>query len=75
MKPVDIGGSIGLDRLATWNEVMCAISASAEGTFALVRESDDLGEADSDFSVSACNLPDDDMSLAIARDMPDSKCN
>jgi hypothetical protein len=54
---------------------MCAISASAEGTFALVRESDDLRESDSDFSVSACNLPEDDLWLAIARDMPNSKSN
>ena len=75
MKPVDIGSSIGLDRLATWNEVMCAISASAEGTFGLARDSDDLREADSDFSVSACNLPEDDLWLAIALKMPNSKSN
>jgi hypothetical protein len=75
MKPVGIGSSIGLDRLATWNEVMCAISASDEGTFALVRDSNDLREADSDFSVSACNLPEDDLWLAIAREMSDSKSN
>jgi hypothetical protein len=75
MKPVDIGSSIGLDRLATWNEVMCAISASDEGTFALVRDDNDLREADSDFSVSACNLPEDDLWLAIAREMADSKSN
>ena len=75
MKPVDIGSSIGLDRLATWNEVMCAISASAEDTFALVRDSNDLREADSDFSVSACNLPEDDLWLAIAREMQNSKSN
>ena len=75
MKPVGIGSPIVLDRLATWNEVMCAISASDEGTFALVRDSNDLREADSDFSVSACNLPEDDLWLAIAREMPDSKSN
>ena len=75
MKPVDIGSSIGLDRLATWNEVMCAISVSAQGAFALVRASNDLREMDSDFSVSACNLPEDDMWLTIAREMPDSKSN
>ena len=75
MKPVDIGSSIGLDRLATWNEVMCAISASDEGTFALVRDNNDLREADSDFSVSACNLHEDDLWLAIAREMADSKSN
>jgi hypothetical protein len=75
MKPVDIGSSIGLDRLATWNEVMCAISALGEGTSALVRDSDDLRKADSDFSLSACNLPEDDLWLAIALEMSDSKSN
>jgi len=55
MKPVGIGSSIGLDRLATWNEVMCAISVSGDDTFALVRDCNDLREANSDFSVSACN--------------------
>ena len=75
MKSVDIGSSIGLDRLATWNEVMCAISASDEGTFVLVRDSNDLREADSDFSVSVCNLLEDDLRLAIAREMPASKSN
>jgi hypothetical protein len=75
MKPIDIGSSIGLDRLATWNEGMCAISVSAKCPFVLVRESDDLREVDSDFSGSACNLPEDDMWLAIAREMPDSKSN
>jgi hypothetical protein len=74
MKPVNIGSSIGLDRLATWSEVMCAITVSAEGTLAL-GGCNDLRERDSDFSVTACNLPDDDMWLAIVCDMPDSKCN
>jgi hypothetical protein len=75
MKPVDIGSTIGLDRLATWNEVMCALSVSAGGTLALVRDSDDLRKADPDFSISACNLTEDDMWLAIAREMRDSKSN
>jgi hypothetical protein len=75
MKPVDNGSSIGLDRLATWNEVMCAISASAEGTFALVRDRYDLREADCDFSGIAWKLSEDTMWLAIAREMRDSKSN
>jgi hypothetical protein len=75
MKPVDIGSSIGLDRLATWNEVMCAISVSAEGALLLGGACNDLREMDSDFSGSACNLPEDEMWLAIAREMPDSKSN
>jgi hypothetical protein len=73
MRSVDIGSSIGLDRLATWNEVMCAISVSAEATFARVHGIDDLREADSD--ISACDLSEDDMWVAIAREMPDSKSN
>jgi hypothetical protein len=75
MKPVGIGNSIGLDRLATWNEVMCAISVSAQGAFALVGDSNNLREADSDVSGSACHLPQDDVWLAIAREMPDSRSN
>lgn len=75
MKPIDIGSTIGLDRFATWNEVMFAISFSADGTFALVRDNDDLREVDSDFSGSTCNFPEDDLWLAIACEMPDSKSN
>ena len=75
MKSIDIGSSVGLDRFATWKEVMCAISASDEGTFALVRDGNELREADSDFSVSACNLPEDDLWLAIALEMADSESN
>ena len=75
MKPVDIRRTIGVERFATWNEVMCAISFSAEGTIALVRESDDLRKEDSDLSGCACNLSEDDLWLAIACEMPDSKCN
>jgi hypothetical protein len=75
MKPVDIGSYIGLDRLATWNEVMCAVSVSAEGALGLGGVCNDLREMDSDFSGSACNSPEDDLWLAIVREMPDSKCN
>jgi hypothetical protein len=62
MKPIDNESSIGVDRFATWNEVMCAISVS-------VRDTDDLLEAE------ACNLTEGDMWLAMAREMPDSKSN
>jgi len=75
MKPVDIGNFIGLDRLATWNEVTSAISVSAERTFAFVRDCSDLREADSDFSLSACNPAEDNIWLAIACKMSGSKIN
>jgi hypothetical protein len=75
MKPVYIGSSIGLDRLATWNEVRCAIAASAEGSLVLGGACDDMREMDSDFSGGTCNLPEDDTWLAIISEMPDSKSN
>jgi len=75
MKPIDIGRSIGLDRLATWNEVMCAISASTQGVLTLGGSCNNLREMDPDFSVSACNLPEDDMWSAIVREMRDTKSN
>jgi hypothetical protein len=75
MKPVDVGSYIGLDRLATWNEVICATSASAEGPLGLGVACNELREMDSDFGGNACNLPEEDMWLAIAREMPDSKSN
>jgi hypothetical protein len=75
MKPVAIRRSTWLDRPTTWNEVMWAISLSTEGTLGPFRDSDDLREANSEFSVSACNLPEGDRWLAIAREMPDSKRN
>ena len=75
MKPVGIGSSIGLDRLATWNEVICAISVSAQGALTLGGACNNLREMDSHFSGSACNLSEDDLWFAIACEMPDSKSN
>jgi hypothetical protein len=75
MKLVDIESSIGLDRLATWNEVRCAMSFSSQGGFELVCACDDFREIDSDFSGRACNLPEDIMWLAIASEMLDSISN
>jgi hypothetical protein len=75
MKPVDIESSIGLDRLATCNEVRYAMVFLSQGAFALVGTNDDLQELDSDFSSRACNLPEDNMWLAIVREMPDCKSN
>jgi hypothetical protein len=75
VKPVDIGSYIGLDRLSTCKEVICAILVSPRGAFVLVGGSDNLGEADSDFSGVACNPAEEAMWLAIANEMPDSKSN
>jgi hypothetical protein len=75
MKPIDGGSFIGLDRLATWNEVMCAISVSAKGVLALEGACNVLRVMDSDFSGSAYNLPEDDMWLVILGEMPASESN
>jgi hypothetical protein len=75
MKPVDIESSIGLDRIATWDEIICAISVSSQSGFTFVGACDDLREAHSDVSGGACNLSEDVMWLAIVSEMPDSKSN
>lgn len=72
MKPVDIGNYIGLDRLATRNEVMRAISVAAGGNPAV----GGLGrEMDFDFDWGASNTPEDDMWFAIVRELQDSTKN
>jgi len=75
MKPVGIGCSVGLDRLATWNEVTCALSVSAQGALAPIGDSDDLRPMDSDFSGIGWKLSEETMWLAIVSEMPDSNSN
>jgi hypothetical protein len=75
MKPMHIESPIGLDRLATWNEVRCAMSFSSRGAFLLDGACDDFREMDSDFSGRACNLAEDIVWLAIAIEMRDSTSN
>jgi hypothetical protein len=75
IKPIQIGSSVGLDRLATWNELMFAISLSMDGVLALSGVCDHWGQMDSDLRRSDCNLHEDDMWLAIVREIPDSKNN
>ena len=70
MKPLDIERSIGLHRLATWNEVRYALSFSSQCIIELAGPRDD-----SDFSGRTGNLPEDDMWLAIVSEMPHSKRN
>ena len=73
MKLADIESSIGLDRLATWNEVRCAMSFSSQCAIELA--GDDFREMDSDFSGRACNLREDIMWLAIASGLLNSAGN
>ena len=75
MKPVDIKCPIGLDRLATWNEVRCAMSFWSQGAIELVSAREEIREMDSDLSGRASKLPEDMMWLEIASEMVDSKYN
>jgi hypothetical protein len=62
MKLVKVESSIGLDRLATWNEVCCAMSLSLQGAL-------ELG------APRACNRPEDFTRWAIVSEMPSSISN
>ena len=76
MKPVNIERSPGLDRLATWNEVRCAMLFSSKGDPGLDAACDHfLGETDSDLNGRACSPPEEIAWLAIVREMPDSLSN
>ena len=75
MKFANVIRPIGLDRLATWNEVLCAMSVSSEGPFKLVGGCDDIPKADSDFSGRDCNLSDDDMWLMLVSETVDPVSN
>ena len=66
---------VRLDRLATCNEVICAIMVSTGGAFALVGGSEDLREVDSDFRDIPCNPAEETLCLKIANEMPDCKSN
>jgi hypothetical protein len=61
---------IGLDRLATWDEVRYAMASWSQGAFELVGACDDCRELDPDFTGRARNLSKDIMWLAIVSEMP-----
>jgi hypothetical protein len=75
MNLVAMESPIGLDRLATWEEVRSAISFSSQSAFERVGTRDDCREVDSDFTGRSCNLAKDTTWLAIVSKMPDSMCN
>jgi hypothetical protein len=75
MKPEYIGSSIGVDRLATWNEVRCAMAVSAGVSPALDGDCGDMDERDSDFRGIDFKIPDEDMWLAIVCETLDFKSN
>ena len=75
MNRVVIESSVGLDRIATWNEVRYSLSFSSQCIIELAGPRDDSSKIDSDFSGRTGNLSEDDMWLAIVGEMPDSKSN
>ena len=75
MKPITNEIPIGLDRLATWNEVIYAMSSLSRFAIEIAAPRDDSSEMDSDSGSRAGNLSGDDMWLALLNEMPDSKCN
>jgi hypothetical protein len=75
MKPAKIESSIGLDRLATWNEVRCALSFLSQGASELAGACDDSREVDPDIRGRACNLPEDIMWSVIVSKMAYSNSN
>ena len=46
MRPLDMERSVGLDRLATWNEVRYALSFSSQCIIEVAGTRDDSGKCD-----------------------------
>lgn len=71
MKCARTEGSIGLDRLATWEEVRCATSFSSSDGLEFVGLHNDLCEMNSDSSRLATSLREEVEWLMIVRKMRD----
>ena len=75
MNVVAIESPIGLDRLATPEEVRSAMSFSYRGAFEPAGTRDDCREVDSDFTSRACKFSEDTMWVVIVGETPDSRSN
>ena len=75
MKPVKSESSVGMDRLATWDEVRCAMSFLSLGASELALPVEDSSELDCEFDGWASNLPEDTMWFGIVSEMPVSRSN
>jgi hypothetical protein len=75
MNIVAIESPIGLDRLATRDEVRCALSFSSRRVLESIPTRDDVSEMDSDFGGGACDDPEDISWSAIVRELRDSISN
>jgi len=75
MKPVVKKNCIGLDRLATWKELRCAMEFSSQGAFELDGTGDVYRDVRSDFSACVGVLPEELEWVALASEMQDRKSN
>jgi hypothetical protein len=73
MKPLDARSSAGLDRLATWNEVHCALSLSAQSALELVAGCAAPQEEDADSNRRSGYSQEDILAIVCA--MLDSTIN
>jgi hypothetical protein len=65
---------IGLERVATGDEVRCAMSCASQGALEVVGRSDDLSEMDS-YGGPGCRRNEDIGWLMIAREIRDFSSN
>jgi hypothetical protein len=75
MNPTFTESSLGLDRLATADEVRSALSFSSPSAIEIVGPYDNFSEMDSDSIGHACNLREVIDWLEIVRKMRDSVAN
>jgi len=75
MSRVPIESPIGLDRLATPEEVRSAMSFSYRGAFEPSGTRDDRREVDSYLTGRFCKLDEDTMWLVIVSETRDSRSN
>ena len=75
MNLVAMKSPIGLDRLATREEVRSAMSFSSQSAFEPVDSGGDSREVDSDFTSRSCKFFEGTMWLVIVSETPDSMSN
>ena len=75
MSLVATASPIGLDRLATRDEVRCALSFWSRHVLESIPPRDDISEMDPYFGGGACDDPEDVSCSAIVREMRDSISN
>jgi hypothetical protein len=75
MKPVVETSCIGLDRLATWKELRCAMEFSSQGAFELGSATDVYRDVRSDLGAGVGVLPEELEWVALASEMQDRESN